>query len=183
VNFHESNPLHLLVRQLDAYIPLSAADEAAIGALPYKVRALEAQSYTLREGDRPDRCAVLISGYAYRHKVTGDGSRQILSLHIPGDALDFQNMFLTESDHNVQMLTRGDVAEIAREPLEHLVLANPRVGEAIFIAALVEASIFANGLSTSDAATLAAELPTCCANSPTGFSRADLDPKSITSCR
>jgi CRP-like cAMP-binding protein len=142
VNFHESNPLHLLVRQLGAHIPLSAADEAAIGALPYKVRALEAQSYTLREGDRPDRCAVLISGYAYRHKVTGDGSRQILSLHIPGDALDFQNMFLTESDHNVQMLTRGDVAEIAREPLEQLVLANPRIGEAIFIAALVEASIF-----------------------------------------
>ena len=142
MNFQISNPLHLLVRQLDAHVPLSPAVQAAITALPYKIRSLEAQAYTLREGDRPDRCAVLISGYAYRHKVTGDGSRQILSLHIPGDALDFQNMFLSESDHNVQMLTRGDVAEIAREPLEELVLTNPKAGEAIFVAALVEAAMF-----------------------------------------
>ena len=76
-------------------------------ALPFKLRKLEAQSYTMREGDRPDRCAILLSGFAFRHKLTGDGSRQIMSIHIPGEALDFQNMFLSESDHNVQMLTRG----------------------------------------------------------------------------
>jgi CRP-like cAMP-binding protein len=110
--------------------------------LPYKVRWLEPQSYTMREGDKPDRCAVLVSGYAFRHKVTGDGSRQILSLHIPGDALDFQNMFLNESDHNVQMLTRAQVAEIPRGPLEELVLNYPAVGRAVLIHTLVEASIF-----------------------------------------
>ena len=111
-------------------------------ALPYKLRWLEAQSYTLREGDKPDRCAILVSGYAFRHKLTGDGNRQILSLHIPGDALDFQNMFLNESDHNVQMLTRGQVAEVPRGPLENLVLNYPAVGRAILIHTLVEASIF-----------------------------------------
>jgi CRP-like cAMP-binding protein len=142
LDFRQSNPLHLLVRHLAVHARISADDEAAVLALPYKLRTLEAQSYTVREGDRPDRCAILVSGYAYRHKVTGDGSRQILSLHIPGDALDFQNMFLSESDHNVQMLTRGQVAEIAREPLEQLVLSNPGVAEAVMIATLVEASIF-----------------------------------------
>ena len=111
-------------------------------ALPYKLRWLEAQSYTLREGDKPDRCAILVSGYAFRHKLTGDGNRQILSLHIPGDALDFQNMFLDESDHNVQMLTRGQVAEVPSRPLEDLVLNYPAVGRAILIHTLVEASIF-----------------------------------------
>ena len=108
----------------------------------FRLRWLEAQSYTLREGDKPDRCAILVSGYAFRHKLTGDGNRQILSLHIPGDALDFQNMFLHESDHNVQMLTRGQVAEVPRGQLEDLVLNYSAVGRAILIHTLVEASIF-----------------------------------------
>ena len=136
------NPLELLVRKIHAHHPLSPEDRAAIVALPFKHRNLEARAYTLREGDRPDRCAVLLSGFAFRHKVTGDGSRQIMSIHIPGDALDFQNMFLHESDHNVQMLTRGTVAEIPREPLEKLVLENPDVARAVLVFTLVEASIF-----------------------------------------
>jgi CRP-like cAMP-binding protein len=136
------HPLERLARKLNIHHSLSADDKAAILALPHKARWLEAQSYTLREGDRPDRCAILVSGYAYRHKLTGDGERQILSLHIPGDALDFQNMFLAESDHNVQMLTRGQVAEIPRGPLEELVLSHGAVGRAILIHTLVEASIF-----------------------------------------
>src|SRR5436189_4214420 len=136
------NPLELLVSRLEAHQALTPEERKAVLNLPYKLRRLEAQGYTLREGDRPDRCAVLLSGYAFRHKLTGEGSRQILAIHIPGEALDFQNMFLHESDHNVQMLTRGLVAEIPRPPLEELVLAYPNVGRAVLIFTLVEASIF-----------------------------------------
>jgi len=132
----------LLARKLDLHHRLSAEDQSAILALPHKIRRLEAQSYTMREGDRPDRCAVLLEGYAFRHKVTGDGSRQIMSINIPGEALDFQNLFLEESDHNVQMLTRGVVAEIPRSAIEELVLSHAEVGRAILIASLIEASIF-----------------------------------------
>jgi CRP-like cAMP-binding protein len=96
----------------------------------------------VREGDRPERCAVLLSGYAFRHKLTGEGHRQILSINIPGEALDFQNLFMTESDHNVQMLTRGQVAEIPMHAIEELVLAQPNVSRAVLVMSLVEASIF-----------------------------------------
>ena len=136
------NPLQLLVRRLEMHQALTTEDRAAVLELPYKLRRLEAQGYTLREGDRPDRCAVLLSGYAFRHKLTGEGARQIMAIHIPGEALDFQNMFLEESDHNVQMLTRGLIAEIPRPPLEELVLTYPNVGRAVLIFTLVEASIF-----------------------------------------
>lgn len=136
------HPLQGVAHKLNIHHSLSHEDRAAILSLPYKLRWLEPQSYTLREGDKPDRCAVLVSGYAFRHKLTGDGERQIVSLHIPGDALDFQNMFLGESDHNVQLLTRGQVAEIPRQPLEELVLSHGAIGRAILIHTLVEASIF-----------------------------------------
>ena len=117
-------------------------DRQAILDLPTKIRTLEAQAYTMREGDRPEKCAVLLSGFAFRHKLTGDGSRQILSINIPGEALDFQNLFLDESDHNVQMLTRGIVAEIPVPAIQELVMSHAEVGRAILIATLVDASIF-----------------------------------------
>ena len=134
--------LQLLARQLDLHHRLTEDDKQAILGLPHKIRRLEAQSYTMREGDRPDRCAVLLQGFAIRHKLTGDGSRQILSINIPGEALDFQNLFLDESDHNVQMLTRGIVAEIPRSAIQALLLSHPEVGRAILVTALAEASIF-----------------------------------------
>jgi len=136
------NPLELLIRKLKTHHDLTPEDHRALMALPMKFRTLEAQSYTMREGDKPDRCAVLLSGYAIRHKLTGEGARQIVAIHIPGDAMDFQNMFMAESDHNVQMLTRGTVAEIPRAPLEELVLGNPNIGRAVLLFTLVEASIF-----------------------------------------
>jgi CRP-like cAMP-binding protein len=130
------------VRKLEAHHPLTEADRREILGLPHSMRRLEAQSYTMREGDRPDKCAILLSGYAYRHKLTGEGARQIMALHIPGDALDFQNLFLQESDHNVQMLTRGLVAEVPMQALERLALSNSDVGRAILVTTLIEASIF-----------------------------------------
>ena len=137
-----SHPLELLIRKLETHHPLALEDREAILSLPYKPRTMEAQSYSVREGDRPERCAVLLSGFAFRHKVTGEGERQIMSLNIPGEALDFQNLFLQESDHNVQMLTRADVAEVPMHAMEELVLTQANVARAILIASLVEASIF-----------------------------------------
>ena len=142
LNRAQDHPLQLLIRKLEVHHPLTDADGKAILALPHTMRRLEAGSYTMREGDRPDRCAVLISGYAFRHKLTGEGARQIISIHIPGDALDFQNLFLGESDHNVQMLTRGLVAEVPSHAIEELALSNQDVGRAILVSTLVEASIF-----------------------------------------
>ena len=75
--------LLLLVRKLCSHHPLEEADRDAVLGLPYRMRQLEPLSHTVREGERPTRCAVLLSGYAFRHKLTGDGSRQILSVGIP----------------------------------------------------------------------------------------------------
>jgi CRP-like cAMP-binding protein len=138
----DAQRLELLVRKLETHHPLSEADRQALLHLPFKLRTLEAQSYLIREGDKPQICAVLLSGYAFRHKLTGDGARQILSLHIPGEALDFQHLFLDEADHNVQMLTRGQVAEIPRQAIEELAMSHGDLGRAILVSTLAEASVF-----------------------------------------
>lgn len=138
----QRHPLELMLRNLELRSPLSADDRQAVLALPYTLRTLEAATYTIREADPPTSCGVLVTGFAYRQKLTGDGARQIVALHIPGDALDFQNLFLDVSDHSVQMLTRGDVAFVARDDIQKLARSHSAIGHAILVKILVEASIF-----------------------------------------
>jgi CRP-like cAMP-binding protein len=132
----------LLLRKLETHSALSEEDRQAVLALPYHLRTFEPHAYTVREGERPTACAVLLSGFAYRQKITSDGARQILALHIPGEPLDFQNLFLDEADHNVQMLTRCELAIIPREELQEMVRSRAAIGHAILVTILVEASIF-----------------------------------------
>jgi len=137
-----NNPLALLLEVLELRSPLSEEDRQAILALPYTLKSLAPGSYAVREGEPPTGCGVLVSGFAYRQKLTGDGGRQILSIHIPGEALDFQNIFLNVADHSVQMLTRGHVALIPRADIQKIARSNASVGHAILVNILVEASIF-----------------------------------------
>jgi len=120
---------------------LTPEDDHAILALPARLRTLDPGSYLIREGDIPTHCCILVEGFVIRQKLTGGGSRQILAVCIPGDAIDFQNMFLDLSDHSVQTLNKVTVADIPRANLQRLVLENAAIGAAIMQASLVEASI------------------------------------------
>jgi CRP-like cAMP-binding protein len=130
-----------LLTELELRAKLPEEDRRLILGLPYRLRKLDAATYLVREGDVPSHCSVLVDGYAYRQKVTGSGARQILAVCIPGDCVDLQNMFLNVSDHSVQMLTRGLVADVPRDELQELVLKRPATGSAIIQSTLVEASI------------------------------------------
>ena len=137
-----NNPLTMLLDNLELRSPLPEADRGAILALPYALKSMSPGSYLVREGEPPTGCGVLVSGFAYRQKLTGDGGRQILSIHIPGEALDFQNVFLNTADHSVQMLTRGQVALVTRAEIQKVARSSPAIGHAILVSILVEASIF-----------------------------------------
>ena len=137
-----NNPLKLLLDNLELRSPLSSSDREAILALPYTLKSLAPGSYAVRDGEPPTGCGVLVSGFAFRQKLTGDGGRQILSIHIPGEALDLQNIFLDVADHSVQMLTAGQLAVIPRAEIENAVLSSAAIGHAILISTLVESSIF-----------------------------------------
>ncbi len=139
--FDPQPPLALLVRKLSRQVALDDDDRAALLALPHTQRTLDPSTYLLREGDPPQFCSVLISGFAYRQKLTGEGARQIVSLHIPGEALDLQSLHLDVADHNIQTLTRAEVALIPRAAMRELILARPAIAHAVMVQILVEASI------------------------------------------
>ncbi|HYG47920.1 MAG TPA: Crp/Fnr family transcriptional regulator [Allosphingosinicella sp.] len=131
-----------VLRRLESRGPLSPEDRAAVRALPFQPRTIEPAAYLVREGEPPEMCALLLSGFAYRHKVTGEGERQIMSVHMRGEFLDLQNSFLEVADHNVQALTRCDVAMVPVPALRKLAHDHPQVGRAMWIDTLIDAAIF-----------------------------------------
>ena len=137
-----SDSIERVIRRLESRSPLEEDDREAIRALPFTFRTLDASAYMVREGEKPEICMILLTGFAYRHKVTGDGARQILSVHMPGEFLDLQNSFLEVADHNVQALTRCEVAMVPVPALRSLALDHPRVGRAMWIDTLIDAAIF-----------------------------------------
>src|SRR5258708_27985713 len=91
---NSSTALAPLLTKLTRRCPLTADETDAILALPHRQEQAKAGSHLLRQGDRIRRCTVLLSGFASRHKFTGDGARQILGIHLQGDAIDLQNTML-----------------------------------------------------------------------------------------
>lgn len=137
----DNHPLERFLWELTFHRPLDEKDRQALLELPVRIRQLDAGVYLVREGSVPVNCSVLMAGFAFRQKTTGEGGRQIIALCIPGDAVDLQNMFLNVADHAVQMLTAGKVADLKHSDLQDLVMTRPAIGAAIIKSTLVEASI------------------------------------------
>ena len=131
-----------LVNKLRLRTRLDRGDRDALLALPYTPRSLKAAQYIVWEGDRPQQACLLLSGFAIRHKIVAGGRRQILSVHMAGDLIDLHNSLLRVADHNVQMLTAGEVALMPLEAVLEISRARAAVGTALWYETLVDGSIF-----------------------------------------
>lgn len=137
----DGNQLDIFLRKMLGQSRLSTIDQQHLLALPFQIRDLPAQATILHEGDSARVCPILLSGFAYRYKIAADGGRQIVSLRIPGDPLDFQSLYLRTIDHHMQALTPVTLALIPLPALEHLAEARPSIARAILVDILIEASI------------------------------------------
>jgi CRP-like cAMP-binding protein len=127
-----------MVRRLERRAPLPDEDREALLSMPHNLRSLGPGGHIVRDGDKPEHCSVLLSGFAYRYKITGEGGRQIISIHMANEILDLQNSFLGVADHGVQTLTEVEIAMIPLPVLRGAALTRPAIGRALWI----DASIF-----------------------------------------
>ena len=121
---------------------LSGEDKSAIAKLSWQSRAFARDAYLIREGELSVLCTLLLAGFAFRQKLVSDGSRQIISFHIPGELLDVQNVLLDLADHNVQCLSRCTVAVVSRAQLLDLMGERPAIRRAIWLDSLIDSAVF-----------------------------------------
>ncbi len=110
-------------------------------SLEHDLRSLKRGECLVEEGEQPDDCRLIGSGFVYRNKLTCDGKRQIVSIHLAGEIVDLHNSFLNVADHNVQALTDVEVALIPRAAMRRLSVDYPAIARALLIETLIDASI------------------------------------------
>lgn len=150
-----------LLSKVQRWQRLDEKEQAALLELPHSVAVFGPGKYLVREGEAPPHASLLLSGFAFRHKSTGNGARSIHAVHMAGDFVDLQNCLLTRADHSVQTLGKTKVALIQRQDILRLAREHPNVALALWQDTLVDASIFREwitNVSRRDAATRIAHL-------------------------
>lgn len=138
----ELSRLEPFVRKIELASRLDDENRDALLSLPFRYERANAGQQLVREGAKPTECCVLLRGYAFRHKVTRDGKRQILSFHVAGDVLDLQHMKLRTADHSVDAMTAADIAWVSYFDLDRLIQQSSQIADALWRDALIDSAIF-----------------------------------------
>lgn len=131
----------LFIRHLQTLALLDADESAALNALPMRLRDVRKHQDIFREGDRVTESCIVLSGMVCRYKMAGDGRRQILSFHFPGDMPDLQSLNLAYMDHNLMALSAVRVGYITHEDLRAAIAKYDGVRNAVITRTLVDAAI------------------------------------------
>lgn len=136
-----AHPLIPMLRKFMRTTVLDQEDQDAVLSLPFELRSIRRGNYIVRDGEVAHHFCLIVSGYAYRQKLAGDGGRQILAIHLKGDFVDLHNAVLGSADHNVQALTDVEVALVPVEAIRNLAFERPAVGLAMWVDTAVDGSI------------------------------------------
>jgi len=77
-----------MIAKLRLHAEVSDDDRDAILGLPYVLRTVDKRRSLIRNDNTPEYCAIILKGFAFRHKTTRDGLRQIVSFHTPGQMVN-----------------------------------------------------------------------------------------------
>lgn len=133
---------HPLVSQLRRLTTVSEEDEQALKALPFTLVEAEKRAVLTRVGDLHDECCLLVSAYAYKHKVTTKGAKQILAINLPGEILNLQHALHWPTDYHSTVWRAGRAAMIPGEALRELIFNNAGVARALWLYTHAEAALY-----------------------------------------
>lgn len=143
--------LEPLFRRLRLRDTIDEEERAALTEVLTEVRALEAGTDIVREGDRPGRSTLVLSGLTCRYSSLEDGKRQITAIHVPGDFVDLHSFMIKQMDHSVGCLSPCVVAYAPHEGLERITERLPHLTRMLWLLTLIDASIHRQWLVTMGA--------------------------------
>src|ERR1700712_6069347 len=128
----DTHSMNKLIRKLESIATLSAEERQAVQSLPVRTRVLAPRQDIVRDGDKPSQCCLLLSGWACRYKIIGEGRRQIFSFHIPGDIPDLQSLHIGTMGHSLATLTEAAVAFIPHKSMQDLTARFPNIAAVLW---------------------------------------------------
>jgi CRP-like cAMP-binding protein len=135
----QNNPL---IQKIESVFTLTVDERQVLAKLPMQLAVIEENQDLVREGDRPSRSCLVLSGFTATYKVGRGGKRQIMNFGIAGDIPDLHSLHLKVLDSSVRTLTTCQVGFITHEDLHDLCTRYPRIAAAFWRETLIEGAIF-----------------------------------------
>jgi len=139
-SFH--SPDNPLIRRIESVFTLTDDERQALKNLPMQLAVIKADQDLVREGDRPSRSCLILSGFTATYKVTKRGKRQIMTFGLAGDIPDLHSLHLKVLDSSIGTLTECRVGFITHEDLRDLCTRYPRIAAAFWRETVIEGAIF-----------------------------------------
>lgn len=95
-----------------------------------------------KAGTQPCHSAIVVTGFLQRYVSRSDGSRQIHSFYIAGDAPSLESLHLDRLDSNLSAAVPSEVAIIPHAELHRLMVSRPRVQALIWRSSLMQSALY-----------------------------------------
>ncbi|NTS33207.1 Crp/Fnr family transcriptional regulator [Phyllobacterium sp. BT25] len=130
-----------LLLNLESRDIVSEEEKSLLRSIITRGRQFEIDEDLVREGSRPTYSTLMLEGFAARYKVLDDGSRQITSLHIPGDFVDLHAFPLKIMDHGIVALSPCRVAFADHSALKTVTETVPHLTRLLWLSTLIDGAI------------------------------------------
>jgi CRP-like cAMP-binding protein len=138
--------LETFLQRLQARSRLSAVEENAVLALGGTPQHVAAHRDFVRLGEELQDACLIVAGLVARFSQLEDGSRQIVSLHIPGDMVDLYSLMLPKAPSPLQALTNATIIKVPHEALRRLAFEHHGLSAAFWRDCVVDGAIVAQWL-------------------------------------
>jgi CRP-like cAMP-binding protein len=126
------------ILKLQNGVELSAEEQAGLLGAMTRGRVYEAHQDIITEGTVPSGVNIVLDGFACRYKLLPDGTRQIMTWLLPGDACDLNVFGLGALDHSIATLSASTIAFIPNAALERLSAGSTAITRALWWTTLVD---------------------------------------------
>jgi len=138
--------LRLFLRRLEARSEMSLSEREAVLALGGQPLKVPAHRDFVRYGEELGCSCLIIEGLVARFSQLDDGSRQIISLHVPGDMVDLYSLMLPKSPSPLQALANTTVIRVPHKALHMLAFEQHGLSAAFWRDCVVDGAIVAQWL-------------------------------------
>lgn len=121
---------------------LDEQDCEAVLQLPGEFRSLKRHEDVIKAGSVPCFSIVVVTGFLQRYVSRRDGSRQIHSFYIAGDAPSLESVKLDYLDSSLSAAGPSEVAIIPHPDLHDLMRTHPRVLELVWRSGIIQSALY-----------------------------------------
>lgn len=137
-----------LAERLSKHVRLSAGEQAALERFEDQDRVHRRGTVIIREHEAPRELGIVRSGWLHSSVVLGNGTRQIMRFHFPGDILGLPFLAFAESPETVTAVTDVTICPFSRERFAELIDAHPRLSALILALTVAERVALADRLAS-----------------------------------